>query len=195
MLYTGVTSDLKGRLESHRTKKYPNAFTARYNADKLVWFQEFDSIIDARTREKQLKAGNRARKIKLIEEINSECLPDCLSSNRMMPFGRSGGERLIRNIVKCREGETASALSLNKLFSKAYPTALLSLVASPRGILHLIIFSAHTSLHKTNFVVRLCEGGTTEANNICSTSLRGSFYAEGKRRQKNDRGSLKQLST
>jgi putative endonuclease len=71
VLYTGVTSDLIGRMESHRTKKYPNAFTARYNADKLVWFQEFDSIIDARERERQIKAGNRAKKLKLIEETNS----------------------------------------------------------------------------------------------------------------------------
>jgi putative endonuclease len=70
VLYTGVTSNLKSRIESHRNKKYLNAFTARYNADKLVWFQEFDSIIDARERERQLKAGNRARKLKLIEEMN-----------------------------------------------------------------------------------------------------------------------------
>jgi putative endonuclease len=70
VLYAGVTSDLKGRMESHRTKKYPNAFTARYNADKLVWFQEFNSIIDANARERQLKAGNRKRKIELIETMN-----------------------------------------------------------------------------------------------------------------------------
>jgi len=70
VLYTGVTSNLKSRIESHRTKKYPNAFTARYNAHKLVWFQEFDSIVDANARERQLKAGNRARKIKLIEDLN-----------------------------------------------------------------------------------------------------------------------------
>ena len=72
VLYTGVTSNLKSRMESHRTKKYPNAFTARYNANKLVWFQEFNSIIDANTRERQLKAGNRAKKIKLIEDKNPE---------------------------------------------------------------------------------------------------------------------------
>ncbi len=72
VLYTGVTSDLKARMESHRTKKYPDSFTARYNADKLVWYQEFDSIIDARAREKQIKAGNRAKKLKLIEELNPE---------------------------------------------------------------------------------------------------------------------------
>ena len=39
---------------------------------KLVWFQEFDSIIDARAREKQIKAGSRARKQKLIKEMNPE---------------------------------------------------------------------------------------------------------------------------
>ncbi|QGY46563.1 GIY-YIG nuclease family protein [Maribellus comscasis] len=72
VLYTGVTSNLKSRMESHQTKKYPNAFTARYNADKLVWYEEFESIIDARDRERQLKAGNRARKIKLIENMNPE---------------------------------------------------------------------------------------------------------------------------
>jgi len=70
VLYTGVTSNIKSRIDAHKTKKYPNAFTARYHADKLVWFQEFDSILDARAREKQLKAGNRARKVKLIEEMN-----------------------------------------------------------------------------------------------------------------------------
>ncbi|MBN2637141.1 MAG: GIY-YIG nuclease family protein [Prolixibacteraceae bacterium] len=70
VLYTGVTSELKERIKSHKTKKYPNAFTARYHADKLVWYQEFNSIIDARAREKQLKAGSRARKVKLIEEMN-----------------------------------------------------------------------------------------------------------------------------
>ncbi|WP_319481174.1 GIY-YIG nuclease family protein [Draconibacterium orientale] len=72
VLYTGVTSDLKGRMVSHKTKKYPNAFTAKYNADKLVWLQEFDSIIDARAREKQIKAGSRTKKIKLIETMNPE---------------------------------------------------------------------------------------------------------------------------
>jgi len=72
VLYTGVTSNLKSRIEAHRTKKYPNAFTARYNTNKLVWFEEFDSILDAREREQQLKAGNRLRKLKLIEATNPE---------------------------------------------------------------------------------------------------------------------------
>ena len=72
VLYTGVTSNLKSRTENHKNKKYPNAFTAKYNAYKLVWYQEFNSIIDARNREKQIKAGSRAKKIKLIEMMNTD---------------------------------------------------------------------------------------------------------------------------
>ncbi|GMT45759.1 MAG: hypothetical protein IEMM0006_1591 [bacterium] len=54
VIYTGVTSELKYRIQSHKTKKYKKSFSARYNVDKLVWFEEFDSIIAARAREKQL---------------------------------------------------------------------------------------------------------------------------------------------
>ena len=70
VLYTGVTSNLKSRIENHKTKKYPNSFTAKYNCDKLVYFEEFNSIVDARAREKQIKAGSRAKKLKLIEAMN-----------------------------------------------------------------------------------------------------------------------------
>ncbi len=72
VIYTGVTSELKYRIQSHKTKKYKNAFTARYNVDKLVWYEEYDSIITARAREKQIKAGSRAKKIALIEAMNPE---------------------------------------------------------------------------------------------------------------------------
>ncbi len=72
VLYTGMTSELKDRIRSHKTKKYKNSFSARYNLDKLVYFEEFDSIVIAREREKQIKAGSRLKKIKLIESINPE---------------------------------------------------------------------------------------------------------------------------
>jgi putative endonuclease len=72
VLYVGVTSELKYRIKSHKTKKYKKSFSARYNLDKLVYYEEYDSIITARAREKQLKSGNRARKIKLIESMNPE---------------------------------------------------------------------------------------------------------------------------
>jgi len=72
VIYTGVTSELKYRIGSHKNKKYKNSFTARYNADKLVYYEEYDSIITANAREKQLKAGSRAKKVKLIEGMNPE---------------------------------------------------------------------------------------------------------------------------
>ena len=72
VIYTGLTNDLKDRIKNHKNKKYKRSFTARYNTDKLVYFEEFDSIITAMARERQIKAGSRAKKIKLIEEMNPE---------------------------------------------------------------------------------------------------------------------------
>ena len=72
VLYIGVTSDLNGRVAKHKSKHYPNSFTAQYNLDKLVYFEKIDGMVAAIEREKQLKAGNRARKVKLIESMNPE---------------------------------------------------------------------------------------------------------------------------
>ena len=69
-LYTGVTANLKNRIWEHKTKVNPKSFTSRYNIHKLVYFEGFNHIIDAIAREKQIKAGSRAAKIKLIEKIN-----------------------------------------------------------------------------------------------------------------------------
>jgi putative endonuclease len=72
VIYVGVTSEIRNRMISHKTKKYKNSFSAKYNVDKLVYFEEYNSIITAREREKQLKAGSREKKIALIESINPE---------------------------------------------------------------------------------------------------------------------------
>ncbi len=72
VIYTGQTHELKDRILKHKTKRYKNSFSARYNVDKLVWYQEFDTIMEVRAMEKKLKAGSRAKKIKLIEEMNPE---------------------------------------------------------------------------------------------------------------------------
>ena len=72
VLYVGVTSDLKGRVAKHKNKTYPNSFSAQYNLDKLVDIVMNVIIADIVDREKQLKAGNRARKLKLIVGMNPE---------------------------------------------------------------------------------------------------------------------------
>jgi putative endonuclease len=69
-LYVGVTSNLPQRIQEHRNKKYPESFSARYNINKLVYWESFQEIGDAIAREKQLKAGSRQKKINLINGFN-----------------------------------------------------------------------------------------------------------------------------
>jgi putative endonuclease len=71
-LYVGVTSNLQQRIQQHKEKYFAKSFTARYNLDKLVYYEAFHHIGDAIAREKQLKAGSRAKKIALIEKENKE---------------------------------------------------------------------------------------------------------------------------
>ena len=70
VLYVGVTSQLKNRIHEHKTKVHPNAFTARYNVDKLVYYEFHQTIKEAIYREKQLKAGSRRKKTDLIDSMN-----------------------------------------------------------------------------------------------------------------------------
>ena len=70
VLYTGVTSDLNKRVYEHKNKLL-EGFTKRYNIDKLVFYEVYDDINNAIAREKQMKSGTRAKKIKLIEEMNN----------------------------------------------------------------------------------------------------------------------------
>jgi putative endonuclease len=70
VLYTGVTSDLPRRIYEHQTNQ--SNFTSRYHVHKLVYMEEYEQIIDAITREKQIKAGSRQKKIDLVNSINPE---------------------------------------------------------------------------------------------------------------------------
>jgi putative endonuclease len=70
-LYTGVPNDLQRRVAQHKMG-LGSAFTSRYRVHKLVFYERFVRIMDAITAEKRIKAGSRARKIKLIEERNPE---------------------------------------------------------------------------------------------------------------------------
>jgi putative endonuclease len=72
VFYTGVTSNLVARVHQHKTKHYPRSFTARYNADVLVYYEAHPSIMEAITREKQLKKYSRKKKVELIERMNPE---------------------------------------------------------------------------------------------------------------------------
>jgi putative endonuclease len=71
VLYTGVTNDLARRCFEHQ-KKIHGGFTSKYNVGKLVCYEEFDLIISAIAREKQIKGYSRKKKIALIEKFNTE---------------------------------------------------------------------------------------------------------------------------
>jgi len=72
VLYIGVTADLHARIREHKEKAYPKSFTAKYNCNKLVWFECYNSIIEAINFEKYFKGKMRSFKIDLINSINPE---------------------------------------------------------------------------------------------------------------------------
>jgi putative endonuclease len=68
-LYVGFTNGLHSRIKQHREHR-PGTYTARYNIDRLVYYEMFQYVNLAIAREKELKDWNRAKKIALIESIN-----------------------------------------------------------------------------------------------------------------------------
>jgi putative endonuclease len=70
-LYVGVTNDLVRRISEHKAKLVPG-FTRQHGVDKLVYFEEYASILEARARERTLKRWLRVWKLELIEKMNPE---------------------------------------------------------------------------------------------------------------------------
>ena len=68
-LYIGMTGDLHSRVFQHKWREHAG-FTARYNCDRLVWFERHQDVYKAIAREKELKRWRREDKIALIESAN-----------------------------------------------------------------------------------------------------------------------------
>ena len=71
VLYTGVTNDLLRQVWHHRHGQ-GSEFTAKYRCTKLVFYELYKDSYNAIAREKQIKAGSRKVKLKLVERMNSE---------------------------------------------------------------------------------------------------------------------------
>jgi len=69
VLYIGVTNDITRRLNEHRIN-LNSGFTRKYNIKKLVYFETFDFVEDAISREKKLKEWKREWKDNLIRRAN-----------------------------------------------------------------------------------------------------------------------------
>ena len=70
-LYTGETVNLSKRAFEHR-EGLMKGFSKKYGCKILVWYEVHETMIEAITREKQIKAGSRAKKLALIEALNPE---------------------------------------------------------------------------------------------------------------------------
>ena len=68
-MYVGVTSDLSRRAYEHR-EGLIEGFTRRYGCKLLVWYENYERMDEAITREKQIKGWLRAKKVALIESMN-----------------------------------------------------------------------------------------------------------------------------
>ena len=71
VIYVGVTNDIVRRVYEHK-HKVNDSFTSRYNVNKLVYYEETDSVDAAIAREKQIKSWNRERKNRLINSKNPD---------------------------------------------------------------------------------------------------------------------------
>ena len=72
VVYVGMCADLLDRIWKHKQGYYRDAFSKKYNVDKLVYFEKYDDIRDAIRREKQLKGGSRKKKEALVNKMNPD---------------------------------------------------------------------------------------------------------------------------
>lgn len=71
VLYTGVTNNLRRRIYEH-AKKTHSGFTAKYNVNKLVWYEMFASPTEAIAAEKRIKGWTREKKLTLVRNSNPD---------------------------------------------------------------------------------------------------------------------------
>ncbi|MBE9550402.1 MAG: GIY-YIG nuclease family protein [Proteobacteria bacterium] len=71
VLYTGVTSDVVGRVYEHK-QHMVKSFTKKYNLERLVYYELHEDMYSAITREKNIKNWKRQWKIELIEDMNPD---------------------------------------------------------------------------------------------------------------------------
>ncbi|HLV46887.1 MAG TPA: GIY-YIG nuclease family protein [Flavobacterium sp.] len=67
--YIGVTNDLNVRVSQHNDHK-GSVFTSKYNVTDLIYYESYNDIKQAISREKQLKNWKKDWKINLVKTIN-----------------------------------------------------------------------------------------------------------------------------
>jgi putative endonuclease len=68
-LYIGITNDIERRVAEHKSGEF-EGFASKYECDRLVYYEKYQNVLHAISREKQLKGWRREKKIRLIESQN-----------------------------------------------------------------------------------------------------------------------------
>jgi len=68
-LYVGISGHLDRRIFQHKQHTF-DGFTRKYGVDRLLYWESYDDVHKALSREKQLKGWRRAKKVSLIESVN-----------------------------------------------------------------------------------------------------------------------------
>lgn len=75
VLYTGITTNLKQRLQEHKEgSERASKFATKYKCKYLIYYEEYEFITQAIEREKQIKNWHRDAKIELIQRTNPEMM-------------------------------------------------------------------------------------------------------------------------
>lgn len=69
VLYVGMTNNLHRRLSEHHTD-FGSRFSSKYRVIRLIYWEEYQEVKDARRREKQIKSWRRSKKLALIRKLN-----------------------------------------------------------------------------------------------------------------------------
>jgi putative endonuclease len=84
VLYVGVTNDLERRVAEHKVKLIPG-FTAKYNCDRLVWYEAFSNVNEAIECEKRIKGWRREKKLARVAEKNP-AMAELMICGETVPF-------------------------------------------------------------------------------------------------------------
>ncbi len=84
-LYIGITNDIDRRMREHKSGEF-EGFASKYGCTRLVYYERYDQVLRAISREKQLKGWRREKKIALIEKLNPRWEDLAESWGREMAF-------------------------------------------------------------------------------------------------------------
>jgi putative endonuclease len=86
-LYIGMTNDIYRRMQEHKSGEF-EGFASKYGCHRLVYYECYDQVLRAISREKQLKGWRREKKVALIEKDNPRWQDLAESWGREMAFAQ-----------------------------------------------------------------------------------------------------------